>query len=139
VALFTPQQYGASAADAIYSVDGIYTLAVDGSSLNARLNFQDGVLVSIFGITGQDDIGAPREILPQVGDSFVILDKWLELDSQGQVQDTTFQAGDTTFYFSGQSFTWQETYAPAGNYILGFLVTDLDGNSVEVYDQVEVR
>ena len=139
VALFTPQQYGATAADAIYSVDGLYKYASGGDSLNARLNFRDGKLVSVFGITGQADTGAPHEIIPQTGDTFTILEKWLQLDAQGQVQKTVYQASQMTLTFSGQPFTWQETYAAAGNYIVGFVVTDLDGNSQEVYDQVVVK
>jgi clostripain len=138
-ALFTPQQYGATAADAVYSVDGLYTFASGGDSLNARLNFRDGKLVSIFGITGQGDTGAPHEIIAQAGDTFTILEKWLQLDAQGKVQETNYQAGQTVLTFAGQPFTWQETYAAQGNYILGFVVTDLDGNSQEVYNQVVVK
>jgi clostripain len=132
LALFTPQQYGATAADAIYSVDGVYTFA-SGGSLNARLNFRDGKMVNVFGITGQGDTGAPHEIIPQVGDTFTILEKWLSLDAQGNVQNTSFQQGQTTLNFNGQPFTWEETYAPQGDYMIGFVVTDLDGNSREVY------
>ena len=139
VALFTPQQYGATAADAVYSVDGVYTFAVSGERLNARLNFRDGKLVNVFGITGQADTGAPHEIIPQAGDTFTILEKWLQLDAQGSVQSTIYQEGQTTLSFSGQPFTWQETYAAPGYYILGFVVTDLDGNAQETYDQVTVK
>ncbi len=96
-------------------------------------------MVSVYGFNGQDDIGAPHEIIPQDGDSFSVLDKWLELDDSGEVQDTVYESGDTTLVFSGYPFTWQETYAAPGYYILGFVVTDLDGNSQEVYDQVEVE
>jgi len=139
VALFTPLQYGASAADAIYSVDGLYTFASGGDRLNARLNFRDGKMVSVFGITGQADTGAPHEIIPQTGDSFTILEKWLQLDSQGKVQKTFYQESQMSLSFTGQPFTWQETYAAQGSYIIGFVVTDLDGNSQEVYSQVNVK
>ena len=139
VALFTPQQYGATAADAIYSVDGVFTFASSGDSLNARLNFRDGKLVNIYGITGQADTGAPHEITAQAGDTFTIQEKWLQLDSQGKVENTVYQQGQTTLTFSGQPFTWQETYAAAGNYVIGFVVTDLDGNAHETYSQVTVK
>jgi clostripain len=138
-ALFTPQQYGASAADAIYSVDGVYTFASGGDSLNARLNFRDGKLVSVYGITGQGDVGSPSQIVPQPNDTFTVLEKWLELDSQGKVQKTVYQPGQNVLTFSGQPFTWEETYAAQGTYIVGFVVTDLDGNSREVYGQVDVK
>jgi hypothetical protein len=55
------------------------------------------------------------------------------------VQTTVYEESQTTLTFGRQSFTWQETYAAPGDYIIGFVVTDLDGNSQEVYDQVTVR
>jgi hypothetical protein len=139
VALLNPKQYGATAADAIYSVDGIYTFTSSGDRLNASINFRDGKMVNVVGITGQGDTGAPREIIPQIGDTFTPLDKWLDLDAQGKVTNTVLLESQTVLTFNGQPFTWQETYAPAGDYIIGFIVTDLDGNSKEVYDQVTVQ
>jgi hypothetical protein len=139
VALLNPKQYGATAADAIYSVDGIYTFTSSGDRLNASINFRDGKMVNVVGITGQGDTGAPREIIPQIGDTFTPLDKWLDLDAQGKVTNTILLESQTVLTFNGQPFTWQETYAPAGDYIIGFIVTDLDGNSKEVYDQVTVQ
>ncbi len=55
MALFKRQQYGAAAEDAIYNVDGIYTFAESGE----RLNFREGNLSSVFGITGLDETAAP--------------------------------------------------------------------------------
>jgi len=54
VAHFTPQSYGASFEDAIYTVDGIYTYGDDGESRYARLYFNDGVLRQVFGFTDID-------------------------------------------------------------------------------------
>lgn len=139
VALFTPQQYGASAADAIYTVEGIYAFASSGQRLNAYLNFREGELVSVYGISGDGDTGAPREIVPQAGDSFTVLDKWVQLDAQGNVSSTEMLEGETVLQFRGQPFTWQEAYAAAGPYVIGFIVTDLDGNSQQVLTQVNVE
>ena len=85
VAHFTPQSYGASFEDAIYTVDGIYTYADGGESRYARLYFRDGVLRQVFGFTGEGGTGAPREIIPQAGDTFTVLENWMDLDQQGQV------------------------------------------------------
>ena len=71
-------------------------------------------MVSVFGFSGDGDVGAPHEIIPQEGDSFTVLDKWLELDDAGDVRDTVYESGDTTLVFSGYPFTWGETYAAAG-------------------------
>ena len=135
MALFAPQQYGASAEDAIYTVDGIYTFAESGSQLNARLNFRNGQLVSVFGITGQCDTGASRQITPQPGDTFTLLDEWLNLNTDGSVKESTTLQGET-LTFSDQPFEWKEQYAAAGDYIVGFMIADMDGNTTEAYTQV---
>jgi len=138
MALFAPQEYGASAEDAIYAVDGIYTFAESGSQLNTRLSFRNGQLVSIFGITGLGDTGAPRQITPQPGDTFTLLQKWLNLNSDGTVKESTSERGET-LTFSDQPFEWKEQYAAAGEYIVGFSVADMDGNTTEAYTQVTVK
>jgi hypothetical protein len=44
-----------------------------------------------------------------------------------------------TLTFRTEPFRWQELDAAAGDYVVGFIVTDLDGNSQEVYTQVTVQ
>jgi hypothetical protein len=138
MALFTPQQYGASAEDAIYTVDGVYTFAENGSQLNSRLYFRNGKLVSVFGVTGQGETGAPRQITPQPGDTFTLLNTWLDLNSDGSVKESTTQQGET-LTFSDQPFEWKEQYAAAGDYIVGFSIADMEGNTTEAYTQVTVK
>ncbi|MFT3891533.1 MAG: hypothetical protein QM730_07875 [Anaerolineales bacterium] len=77
-ALFMPQTYGANFEEATYTVEGIYIFAESGKSVNGRLYFQNGNLVQVFGITGDNDTGAPREITPQQGDTFTLLEKWID-------------------------------------------------------------
>jgi hypothetical protein len=135
---FKPQSYGASFEDAAYTVDGIYTYADGGESRYARLYFRDQYLRQVFGFTGENGTGAPREIIPQAGDTFTVLEKWLDLDQSGQVEETTTQQGGT-LTFGDQMFTWEELYAAPGEYIVGFIVEDLDGNTYEVYESVTVE
>ncbi|MBK8985776.1 MAG: hypothetical protein IPM39_06790 [Chloroflexi bacterium] len=134
----SPQNYGAEPADATYTVDGMYTYADGGETRYARLFFRDGVLRQVFGFTGQDSTGAPREIIPQTGDTFTVLEKWLDLDASGEVVETTYQDGGT-LTFGDQMFTWQELDAAVGEYVVGFIVEDLDGNTYEAYTDVTVR
>ncbi len=138
VALFTPQQYGASAEEAVYTVDGTYTYAGSGEARYARLYFRDGQLRQVFGFNSQNETGAPREIIPQAGDTFTILEKWLDLDGSGNVAATSSQPG-ATLTFGAQMFTWEEVFAAQGQYLVGFVVSDLDGNAQQVYAQVTVR
>jgi hypothetical protein len=36
-----------------------------------------------------------------------------------------------TLTFEKQPFTWEELLAPSGEYLVGFIAEDLDGNSYE--------
>jgi len=138
VACFTPHTYGASFEEAIYTVDGTYTYADGGESRYARLYFNDGVLRQVFGFTAEGGTGAPREIIPQAGDTFTVLEKWLDLDQRGKVVQVAAQEGGT-LTFGDQMLTWEELDAAPGEYIVGFVVEDLDGNTHEVYVEVIVE
>ena len=67
-ALFSPESYGLTFEEATYSVEGSYIFAGSGESLHARLYFKNGALVAVYGFTGADEAGAPREITPEPGD-----------------------------------------------------------------------
>jgi hypothetical protein len=144
LALLEPQQYGASWEDAVYTVEGIYTYADGGEARYARLYFRDGLLRQVFGFTGeiglaaQGGTGAPREIIPQSGDTFTVLEKWLDLDEQGNVVQEARQEGGT-LTFGDQMFIWEELDAAVGDYVVGFIVEDLDGNAYETYTSVTVE
>ncbi len=138
LAYLYPETYGASAEEAVYTVEGIYTFADGGEQRQARLYFSNGILQQVFGFSGDGSTGAPREIIPQTGDSFTILQQWMDLDAQGNVVETVWQEGDT-LTFGSQMFYWEQLYAAPGDYIVGFMVDDLDGNSTAVYASVTVR
>jgi len=96
---FTPQTYGANSDEAIYVVEGIYTFAESGESVNARLYLQNGNLVQVFCNTGDQDTGAPREITPQQGDLFAMLEKWI--DDPGGNPSIVYQNGSTLVFDAG--------------------------------------
>ena len=137
VAHFTPQSYGQTFEQATYTVDGIYTYS-DGTERRARLLFQDGVLLQAYGFTNEDGTGGPREIVPQSGDQFTIIERWLDLDTNGNVVEVVEQVGQT-LTFTNQTLIWVDLDAAVGEYVVGFLVEDLDGNQVPVYTQITVR
>ena len=138
VALFNPESYGKSTEDAVYTVEAIYTFADDGSQLRARLYFRDGLLRQVFSFTGSETTAAPREIIPQTGDQVTILEKWMDLDENGRVTQIVEQDGQT-LTFGGQMFAWETLDAPVGDYVVGFIAEDLDGNAYEVYANVRVE
>jgi clostripain len=137
VTLFQPQTYGATFEEATYAVDGIYTYS-DGTQRVARLLFQDGILQQVYGFNNEDGTGGPREIIPQAGDQFTVVQRWLDLDSSGSVTGSeTQEAGTLTF--SDSTLIWIDLDAAAGEYVVGFIVEDFDGNQFPAYTQITVR
>lgn len=137
-ALFNPKSYGATFEEAIYTVEGNYTFADSGETRRALLYFSNGALTSVFGFTGTEDVGELHEVTPQMGDTFTVLEKWLDLDSQGGVSQVAYQEGGM-ITFSGKPVKWEELDAAVGQYVVGFIVTDLDGKSYTAFTQVVVR
>jgi hypothetical protein len=137
-ALFKPETYGRSQEQAIYTVDGTYT-AVDGSgSRPARLYFRNKQLRQVLGFNGTDYTGSPREITPQVGDTFTVAEEWMDLDSRGNVTQVATQKGGT-LTFGQQPFTWKTLDAAAGDYLVGFIIEDLDGSPKYAFNRVTVQ
>jgi hypothetical protein len=138
VALFNPRTYGLTREEATYTVNGVYTYRSDDETRPAQLIFRNGALQQVFGYTGADGAGAPREILPQPGDRFTVTETWLDLDSQGNVAQTVQEEGET-LTFGDQPFQWRELDAAAGDYMVGFIVEDLDGNQTASYESITVQ
>ncbi len=138
-ALFSPQRYGASYEEAVYTVDGIYTYA-DGEQRYARLHFDNGTgqLKQVFGYTDKDFTGAAREILPQPGDQFTVLEKWFDLDKNGRMTGVASEQGGT-ITFGDAPIEWRELDAPQGEYQVGFVIQDMDGNTQPVYASITVK
>ena len=141
VTMLRPESYGATPELAVYSVDGIYKFASGAETPNVRLYFSNGVLTRVYGFTGSDQnaaAGAPREIIPQSGDSVTLLEQWLDQSPGGQAVTPATQKGKT-LTFNKTTLTWKEMDAAAGEYVVGFIAEDLDGNQSAVYGTVTVR
>jgi hypothetical protein len=136
-ALFNPETFGADARQAVYTVEAIYNYQ-DGERRNARLYFQAEVMRQVFGIAGTGDTGAPWEIVPQSGDSVTLLEHWIDLDENGKVIENATQEG-ATLTFGERTFTWTELDAAQGEYVIGFIIEDLDGNEYAVYAPITVQ
>lgn len=135
-AALMPMSYGRRPEEAVYTVDGTYTFN-DGETRSARLFFQNGVMRQVFGFTGDNSQGSPAEISPKQGETFTVLQRWLDLGADNTITPAT-QEGET-LTFGTQPFIWKELDAAAGDYVVGFIVSDLDGNSKAVYTQVTVN
>jgi hypothetical protein len=137
VAVFNPESYGKSFEDATYTVDGTYHYA-DGETRQAQLYFRNGVLEQVFGFDGNADTGAPREIIPEAGDTFTVAEKWMDLNQSGEVAQFVTEEGET-LTFGDTPMTWIDMDAAAGQYVVGFLVEDLDGNQYPTYTTITVQ
>ena len=134
--LMKPENYGKEAVDAIYSVDGIYTVA-DGSDVrHARAYFRDGAMTEIYGIIGDGSTGMPWQITVQPGDTFTVLETWLDFNADGSA--TQVQQEGPTLTMGEEPLGWIEMDAAAGQYVVGFIVEDLDGQEYPVYTDIEV-
>jgi hypothetical protein len=138
IALLNPVSYGASADQAIYAVDGIYTFSETGETRTAQLLFKDEYLFQVMGFVGTTTPRAASEITPNQGDTFTITYKWLDLDANGKVSKVSTSEGDV-LTFGSQPFQWKQEWLPSGDYLVGFLVADLDGNVTPVYTSVTVN
>jgi hypothetical protein len=136
-AFFEPTVYGVSDLDDVYSVRGVFQYEGSSNQIDAVMTFGgDGKMLNIYGFNGENGAGAPREITPQPGDTFTIIEEWLDFDQNPDGEFVDYVGGATTF--SDQPFEMVPYYAYSGNYTLGVIVTDLNGNSVEEFIEVTV-
>lgn len=129
--LFSPATYGD---EPTYTVEGIFTFANGSPDRYARLFFRNGELAQTFAFVGTDNdgTGAPREITPEPGDQFTVLEQGYNLAEDAE--DEMYSGESGTLTFGDEPFYIEETPAPSGNYVVGVIAEDLDGNQVESYE-----
>lgn len=74
----------------------------------------------------------------QTGDPFTILQTCFDLDSSGCVVETVRQENET-LTFGEQPFAREAVFAGAGEYVLGLIVEDLDGNRSQADTRLKVE
>lgn len=141
-ALFQPQEYGLDPAKTSYVVDGLYTYA-DGTQLPTKAYFRNDEAYQFFGYSPtQTDPkalqGAPAQVTPSAGDTFTIYENWVDLNQDGSVASTALENGDTV-NAAASPLKVEELNLPAGEYIIGFIVEDLDGNTTTSYTPITVK
>jgi hypothetical protein len=129
-ALFEPETYGDSPT---YKVKGLYTFADSGSTRPAWISFRQGELSQVFVFSGPSETtGAPREVTPTPGDTFTILERGFDLNAETDEENFSREGGRLTF--GTEKFFIEETPAPSGNYVVGIIAEDLQGNRYEQYE-----
>ncbi len=134
--LFMPESYGESP---VYTVDGIYQSVNGGDARYARLYFMDGEGFQVIAFTGaaSSSAGAPYELTPKPGDTFTVLEQGINL-AAAEGEDDSYRREAGTLTFGDEPFTLETTPAPSGNYVVGILAEDLQGNTYEQYESVFV-
>ena len=78
-----------------------------------------------------------RRLPPQDGDTFTVLETWLDLNEDGSTTEVQ-QEGPTLNISFDEPLRWIEMDAAAGQYTVGFIVEDLDGQEYPTYTEIEV-
>lgn len=135
--LLEPDTYGVEMADTIYSVDGLYLFADGEPNRYARLFFNgDGELIQVMGFSGEDDSGPQHEITPVEDDQVSIYSQSISLE-----EDNTgiLLTESGTLTFGEIAWTWESMDADPGEYVIGIIVEDMDGNTYEEYAPLGVE
>lgn len=134
-ALIGPEEYDNDVPT--YAANAKYIPADGSPAIRARLFFRDSTLTRIIGYNGTGANGGVREITPQTGDQFTIIESGFNL-SQDATEDK-FERDSGTLVYNDQPFTIEQIPAPAGSYVVGFIAEDLDGNRSESYENLFVE
>ena len=133
--LLGPVKYGSG----FFGVEGIYTSAATGQEIDAGLVFEvtngQGRLVRIWGFPrgSGDQEPQPYELTPSSGDSFTAFVR--TYTDTGASLEPGRERG-ATIAFTDQPLSTRFGSAPAGDYVMGFLVRDISGNFS--YDYVDI-
>lgn len=134
-AYFEPETYGVDESHNTYLVYGTYTFEETDSQVDAVIRFGgDGEMQSVFSFNEQ---GSPHEISPKKGDTFTIQEQWLEYtDENPDGIYNNYDGGVMTFGKNG--FSMVPYYAYSGDYTIGIMVQDMNGNITEEFAEVTV-
>lgn len=136
-AFFEPETYGVDESTNTYLVHGKYSFTDSSTQIDAVIRFNgDGEMQNVFSFKGEDGGGAPHEITPQKGDTFTITDEWLEFDKNPDGEFGDYDGGIMTFGKKG--FVMVPYYAYSGDYAVGIIVEDLNGNTTEDFVEITV-
>lgn len=134
--LLEPETFGAGTEDTMYTVNGIYKFVNGEDDRYATLYFNgDGNLVQVMGFNSTQNTGPQHEITPEKGDKFSILHQWIPMAGEGEETETIYkEAGLLTF--GDTPWTWSEHEAAKGQYLIGIIAEDMDGNTYAEYAPV---
>ena len=125
-----PEGYGGSD----YRLDGLYTMADGATQRRARISFDsNGQTKNIVAYKEQGSRGMPHELMPKPNDQFA---PFVQILTPPADEFPTWQIAtglSTPLTFRGQPLRWVTEALMPGDYLVGLLVQDLDGNLTRQY------
>jgi hypothetical protein len=134
--LLEPAEYLSADGDTVYAVYGQYTDALSNTPVDARFYFDaSGNFLYAYAFPDNDNNGAsnPVEITPQPGDHFTDYIQYYTYDSNDEpIYD--YVPSDDVFTWGEQGFSFYSSYPADGEYAVGIIAYDFDGNFVANYE-----
>jgi hypothetical protein len=136
--LLEPYTYLDADGKTIYTVYGQYTDARSGEPVEASLFFDaDGNFLSAYAYLDSDNNGTstPVEITPQNGDTFTDYVQYYTYDANDE-PIFNYELSDDVFTWGDQGFSFYASYPETGDYAVGIVAYDFDGNFVASYETI---
>jgi hypothetical protein len=130
-ALVNPDKYTTKPEKRLYYVEGWYVYSDTGEKVEAAMYFNNKgknlIRHIIANPVGNESIISPSELTPKAGDQFITVNNVLTFNDSGQFAGE-YQEGNT-LTFGNKPFNYGSFGTPdPGNYLVGIMVMDMDGN-----------
>jgi hypothetical protein len=141
-ALVNPDKYTAQPENRLYYVEGWYVYADTGARVDAAMYFNNQgenlIRNIIANPVGNDSIVSPSPLIPKPGDQFLTVNTVLSFDDSG---DFTFEYQEGNTLTFGDQPLYYGTFGDAdpGEYAVGIMVKDMDGNMTWQFTPVTVQ
>jgi hypothetical protein len=136
-AVLEPETFAADTEDITYLTAGWFVDSELGEERRGFIRFTgDGQMNSVWVYTNPDGTGTPSEIIPTPGDSFTVVDYWLEYTNNPDGELVEY--GGDTITFGETPLTWTGYPPIGGTYIVGIAAEDLDGNTYFEFVSINV-
>jgi hypothetical protein len=118
------------------TIEGLYKKS-EGEARRARMYLPEKGGIQVLGYA-EDGTTPWSRIIPKPGDQFTLLNYRISLDKRGEAFDITPDEGQTVT-FRDQPLTWTDLDVTAGEYVVGFIIEDIEGDSYPMYATVQVQ
>ncbi len=139
--LLEPSEYLSADGKTVYEVYGQFTDALTNTPVDASFSFDaDGNFLYAYAYPDTDGNGVstPVEITPQVGDKFTDYVQYYTYDSNDKpIYD--YELSDDVFTWGEKGFSFYTSYPGDGDYAVGIIAYDFDGNFVANYEFITYK